>query len=476
MPITVLGGTKVADTTFSVANSCRCNQPDDPSMTRTLGSDGNTDKFTISMWVKRGKLGVQGYLCGASPGGDNDFHINFESDDTLRFMQNTSGSIVGKLQTNRKFRDPSAWYHLVFVWDTGNATAGNRMRMYVNGTEETSFGTDTNPSEDAEAMWLDAASPMYVMAYDTGSSPVHFDGYIAEFVCCDGQAYAASDFGEFDEDSPTIWKPKDVSGLTFGTNGWYFDFEDSSNLGNDANGGTDWSEANLAATDQTVDTPTNNFANWNPLIRGAAASFTLTEGNTFISAVSSSSHHSIYGTMAVNAGKWYWEIKAVAINSTSTRHSWGIGDVEYTVNAAPGEVGDATNGWTWDSNGGYKTGGSGGQESSDYADYETGDILSFALDCDNAKLYLGKNGTWQKSGDPTSGATGTGAISITADVTYAPGGNMRYSGNTAAINFGNPYYANSSDAADANGYGAFEYAPPSGYLALCTKNLGSDGG
>ena len=493
MPLILPGNVASATAgAYEVANSCRFNQADDPSMTRTLTSDGNVDKFTISMWVKRGKIGVQGYLCGASPGGDNDFHINFESDDTLRFYQNTGGSVVGKLQTNRLFRDCSAWYHLVFVWDTGNATAGNRMRMYVNGTEETSFGTDTQPAEDANSFWMDASegasgSPMYIGAYDTGSSPVHFDGYIAEFCMCDGQTLAASDFGEFNEDSPTIWQPKDVSGVTFGTNGVYLDFEASDNLGNDANGGTDWSEANLAAADQATDTPTNNFCVlgggvMNPLGFSGAV---ISEGNLNIK--SDSGDYSSCATMAMTAGKWYWEVKNVSsvaqgrkVGIVRADHISVISSQGFHIGATYDNVMSALNGadgviYQTHLNGGGKFGTFTDSNVDGGTTLSGTEIVGIALDADNGTIKYFINNTEVNNSPVTLTNWATDFKPFGAlPAARGDGGSLKQEW---GFNFGGcPPFALSSAAADGNGYGAFEYAPPSGYLALCSKNLGSDGG
>jgi hypothetical protein len=295
-----------------------------------------------------------------------------------------------------------------------------------------------------------------------------FDGYMAEVVFIDGTQYAASDFGEFDEDSPTIWKPKDVSGLTFGTNGFYLDFEDSSNLGNDANGGTDWSETNLAATDQAVDSPTNNFATLNPLHYAHttdAADMPLSEGNTKAnSSQGGSPYPYVHSTLAVASGKWYAEFKVVSASASMI----GIADgVSGTY------LGDRANDEAYFSDGNLYTGNtSWGDALSD------DDILMVAVDLDNSKIYFGINGTWQNSGDPTSGATGTGASSIAASETgwwHFTVGDSSSGTPTVECNFGNPAFAISSGNADGNGYGNFEYAPPSGYYALCTKNLAEEG-
>ena len=480
MPLII--GAKSASASTGVANSCRFNKPDDANLSRTQGAPTEAKNFTISVWTKRGNMGDLGggdypammsyYLAADTARGN----LSFGSDDKLNFNSNPTGSSWLNIQvTDRVFRDPSAWYNIVVAVDT-TAVEANRAKIWVNGTLQTL--NNTIGTGDMDLGWSVNTHTHEVGREATVSGGTNeFDGYMAEVCFIDGTTYAASDFGEFDEDSPIIWKPKDVSGLTFGNNGFYLNFEDSADLGADASGNSnDLTENNLDATDQATDTPANNFATWNPLIYGAS-SLTLENGNNEITAVADTDYHSIYGTIPVSTGKWYWEMKAVNVDSASNRMSWGIGDIENVQNANPGEVGDKSNGWTWDSAGGYKTGGSGGQDSSDYTTYTTGDILMFALDCDNAKLYLGNNGTWENSGDPTSGATGTGAISITADTIYAPAGNIRYASNQAAINFGgSPGFTVSSANQDADGYGNFEYAVPSGYYALCTKNLGAYGG
>ena len=218
-------GAKVT-TAYEVANSCRFNDDDSAYMHKTCSSAFDTDRFTISVWCKRGALGIETRLvsCDDADGSDDDF-LKFDANDNIEFTIYGSSSVVGRLITNAKYRDVSAWMNIVAVWDSANGTAGNRMRLYVNGTEVTSFSTDTNPSSGANATFGNTSHPIEIGRRGSNGTQ-YFDGYIAEVAVCDGQAYAASDFGEFDEDSPTIWKPKDVSGLTFGTSGFYLDFED----------------------------------------------------------------------------------------------------------------------------------------------------------------------------------------------------------------------------------------------------------
>jgi len=470
------GANSAADTGFEVANSCRFNDGDSASMSRdqSANSAGTTTKGTLSVWVKLSAVGTEQIIYERQTDTSNLFKI-FLEDDNLRVAALTGGSYAMFYVTNRVFRDPSAWYHIVVRIDSTDATAGDRQQIWINGVRETSFSTSTSATEDASQQINTGTGNDYIGVRATGSN--YFDGYMAEFVWIDGTSYPATSFGEFDEDSPTIWKPKDVSGLTFGTNGFYLDFEDSSNLGNDKNGGTDFTEANLAATDQSSDSPTNNFCTLNPLDNYYAGS-TFSEGNC---KVVTSGGNDTYNTSTfwLSAGKWYWEIK---VGTTSTNDLIGI--ASSSTNSTSLHLGENTFGY------GYRNGGAGDVRYNNGAvsgwsgtDYGNGDIIMVALDLTNSKLYFGVDGTWDNSGDPTSGSTGTGAVSIVAvgstpNGVYSPAVSEWHNSNsfTYEANFGNPPYANSSDAADANGYGAFEYAPPSGYLALCTKNLGSDGG
>mgnify|MGYP005815691977 CR=1 FL=1 len=475
MPITVLGGTTSAAAAFEVANSCRFNQGDGAYMHKTIGSAGNLDRWTFSCWVKRGNLADTEiiFAVGAGNAGGGSYGvIKFSSSDTIEWENYPSDTASGILRTNRKFRDCSAWYHFVFVWDSGNATAGNRMRMYTNGVEETSFSNDSHPDQNQDNV-INNAHKHEIGAMDDNT---HFDGYLAEVVFIDGTAYAASDFGEYDEDSPTIWKPKDVSGLTFGTNGFYLDFEASDNLGNDANGGTDLTEDTIAATDQSTDTPTNSFCTMNPLDE-PYGTVTMTEGN--LKVVQSSDYPYNRATMGVAKGKWYFEGLGVATSGDSL-----IGIASVAASSSTNALYIPANNYAYYSHasnhGAYSNNAL--VVSTNYDAYTDDDIISVAFDLDNNKLYFAKNGTWANSGDPTSGSTGTGAVSITAvastvDGFYFPaaadyGGSPR---TTWSMNFGSPAHTVSSGNADANGYGNFEYAVPSGYYALCTKNLAEFG-
>ena len=453
---------------YEVANSCRFNDDDSAFLSKTFGGDGtHHDKGTVSFWLKRGELGAeQGIFTAGSS--DRNF-IRIESDDTLTFRSVTDSF---HLQTTQVFRDSSAWYSIIIAYDTSQGTEGNRVKFYVNGTQVTSFGTETYPSQNLDIKL--GAAELNAIGKDSEQTTPYLDGYLSEFVYIDGTQLTPTSFGEFDEDSPTIWKPIDVSGLTFGTNGFYLDFEDSGDLGDDESGNTnDFAETNLAATDQTTDTPTNNFCTFNPL--STLSGPTLSEGNTQFD--HDNGDAATFGTMGMANGKWYWEIKALGADVDSVQ-KWTpgiIGADDHTLysNRDGGYAPKATSVYLGNGNV-YENNSS---VSSDYDTAAQNDIISIAVDMDNLKIYFAKNGTWMNSGDPTSGATGTGAVALTAS--FAPYLPIVGEGSGAAIsfavNFGNPAFTISSGNADGNGYGNFEYAPPSGYYALCTKNLAEYG-
>jgi hypothetical protein len=458
-------------TPYEVANSLRFDDGSSDYLSRTMGTPTNTDKYTFSFWVKRSKLGSQQSIFRSTNGSaTNDSHVTFQSDDTLRFEEYGGSSTVGKLQTNQLFRDVSAWFHIVLVYDSGNATAGNRMRMYVNGTEVTSFGTDTNPSQDADSYFNRSGETLSFGRTPFSGGANYFNGYVAEVVMCDGQALDPTSFGEYDSDA-NIWKPIDVSGLTFGNNGFYLDFENSSSLGADVSGnGNNFTVNNLTSIDQTTDTCTNNFATINSL-DNLYIGGTLSEGNTKIVTGVSNEANYITSTIGVASGKWYCEVK----NLTPSGRGHAIGISGKQCDASNDSLGGDIDGFGYRENGSYKNNGS----TTAYGDsYTQNDIIGIALDLDNNKLYFSKNGTWQNSGDPTSGATGTGAISIGTPSTgfyFIALGDESGDTNTFETNFGNPPFSISSGNSDGNGYGNFEYSVPSGYYALNTKNLAEYG-
>ena len=465
MPL-ILGTNSIKDTGYNVANSVRFNRGDSPKMSKTLGTPSDADKFTFSAWVKLTDFGTDRFILSLYTDDNNETAINFENGNSINFYNYISGSYAGRLVPSQKLRDPSSWYHLVAVFDSGNATAGNRMRLYLNGSEITSFATDSNPSQDQDSK---NASGVTCVVGRSGTDDYNFGGYMAEVVFIDGSALTPTSFGEFDEDSPTIWKPKDVSGLTFGNNGFYLDFEDSSNLGNDVNGGTDLTEANLAATDQSIDTCTNNFAVMNPLDNYYANS-TFSEGNLKIATVSGNAAYNP-ATFGLTQGKWYFEVKPTSCGDAQERNIIGISNQSPVAAGYDGSIviGDGFglrgNGKMWD----------GSSETSGWNSFDEGDIVSVAIDFDNGKFYTATNGTYGNSSNPSTGSNGY-SFTVGTDAWF-PGVNCRETSQTATfeLDFGSAPYAISSGNADANGYGNFEYAVPSGFYSINSKNLAEFG-
>ena len=344
MPLILPGNvaSATASTTYDVDNSCRFNQAAGAYLTRTLGTPTNADKFTLSMWIKRGTLTINSGeypLCCAGADSSNGDLILFRSGGYLEW-QMWHGGATALYKTNRSFNDTAAWYHLVFTYDSGNATAGDRMKIYVNGTEETSFSTETDVAQNTNS-YINSANA-HGIGDDGGTDLVggtkHFDGYMAEVVLCDGQAYAASDFGEYDSDSPTIWKPKDVSGLTFGNNGFYLPFTGDGTL----TAFTDEGHNSLSVT--TTGNATHSFAQ--SKIGGSSIYFDGS-GDKIITGT-----HSDFNT---GTGDWtieLWVYKSATmtnhqIANTSDGSAEGHGwQIEYTSNILGLYIWDLADDWT----------------------------------------------------------------------------------------------------------------------------------
>jgi hypothetical protein len=451
---------------YAVDNSCRFNDGSSDTLSKTFGSASSSNTtFTVSAWVKRAKLSANQDVVSAfqsSSGLQTDL-IRFGSADDLEFYAHTTNaSGNADIQTNRLFRDVGAWYHIVLALDTTQATASNRVKIYVNGVQETSFSTENYMNQNGTIIWgLGSGTEHTIGAVGTSN---YFGGYVAEVCYIDGSQLDPTSFGEFDEDSG-IWKPISVSGLTFGTNGFYLDFEDSAALGDDVSGnGNDFTVNNLTAIDQTTDTPTNNFATMNPLGNFYPAS-TFSEGNLKMVTSSGSPSWSFnLATIGVSTGKWYWEIKSVSGSSIML----GISSLFST--SASDQLGESNNQYSYNDSGLIRNNGS---TLATYSSYTTNDIIGIALDATNNKFYVSNNGTFQNSADPSAG-TGGISISQTSSGTgfwFPAGGDGNTPSITLDFNFGNPIFTISSGNTDGNGYGNFEYAPPSGYLSLCTSNL-----
>ena len=455
----ILGTNSIKATGFDVANSLRFNDGSSDYLNKTA-SAGNRRTFTFSTWLKLSQLTTARYLFTSySANNDAGFtYLAITDGDKIKF----AGYGTTYLETNQLLRDPSSWYHLMLAVDTTNGTANNRCRIYLNGSEITSFGTRNNPSQNADLAYNQNNVDLVLSSNNYGGSKGnYYDGYLAETVLIDGSQLAADQFGEFDSDSG-IWKPIDVSGLTFGNNGFYLDFEDSSNLGNDANGGTDFGETNIAAIDQSTDTCTNNFATMNPLDNYYAGA-TFSEGNCRVVTGSSPETWNT-STFGLNSGKWYMEFTIIDEGSGG---STLIGIADRPTVSASEELGGLATTYAYLSSGNFRTNNSNTSNSVSATD---GDIIGVALDLDSAQNTI----SYYKNDSII-----VAAQNITAPVSgfyfIASGVWLDNDTGTNDHNFGNPVVAHSSAQTDANGYGSFEYAPPSGYYAICTKNLAEYG-
>ena len=469
---TILPANSAASGGYDVANSVRMNKGSSDSLSKAL-SAGSQRIATYSFWIKFCDLAASEtsiYALTLWTDANNNFLVRFSDSGNLDLEILTAGGYAGRKVSNRKFRDFSAWYNFVIIVDTTDGTAADRLKIFVNGVRETSFSASTDPSSNADLKMNVNNQTLYIGQTNGGA---YMDAYFAEVVWLDGTAAAATDFGEFDEDSG-IWKPIDVSSLTAGTNGFYLDFKASGNLGNDVFGGTDLTENNIAAIDQSTDTCTNNFCTWNPLDT-FYNTMTFQEGNT--QGTKPNSTVESYGTSSfgVSAGKWYAEFKVISFSGSNSTISFGIIDRVAVQNDK--EIGKHTYGISYKSNGNVFS--ADGNLLTSQATFGAGDIIGIYIDIDNLKFYFAKNGTIANSG------TGLAIPSLTstANGVYFFGfDNFQAGGSVHQANWGNPAYTG-TDQADVNGYGSFEYSPSAGtfdsaskdFLALCTKNLAENG-
>ena len=454
--------------TYEVANSLRFNNGSNDNLTRSQSS-GNRRTFTFSAWLKvadpaldPAQIIMENY---ADTGNYFIFYIN-NNPNQFSFFDYSSSATQLQFNATQDIRDPAAWYHVVVAIDTTQSTESNRVKFYINGSQVTVFDTANYPSQNLQTNVNNGNNHM--LGRWGSQNGFTFDGYMAEVVFIDGQALDPTSFGEFDSDSPTIWKPIDVSGLTFGTNGYYLDFENSGSLGADVSGqGNNFTVNNLTAVDQSTDTCTNNFATMNPLENYYNQS-TFTEGNLQV-AVGSSQYSYNLSTIGVSTGKWYCEMKCTSAGGGHTTDiAFGVSSTQPVSNAQV--LGYHPNDLAYRGNGNKKINNS----DTSYGDtFSTDDIIGIALNLDDNEVKFYKNGTVQNSGT---------AISITAPAStglgnYFFGISYINTSNTATFqtNFGSPPYSISSGNSDANGYGNFEYSVPSGYYALCTKNLAEFG-
>jgi len=460
---------------YEINDSLRFNDNDSAYLNRTPASAGNRTTWTWSGWVKRGNLG--GTQAIFSTATTNDvIYLNVNNELVFYTTQ-----MVTALTPLNLFRDTSAWYHFVFVWDTTNVTQADRTRIYLNG-ERLAVGTGAQAALNATSGFNN--NVVHGIGYAPYVGSYYLDGYLSDINFIDGQALDPTSFGET---KSGVWIPKAYGG-SYGTNGFHLDFSDNStatNLGLDSSGNSNnFSVNNIATTDQMIDTPTNNFATLTPLV--VSSSITLAEGNLKATTTSTSASHQAYSAMNIpTSGKWYFECYAILpraddlefgiseIPSPDDRNANHLTTMLYDASPdACAILNTLANNLLIRQQGGSATLASGISGS-------TGDIYQIAFDCDTGKVFLGRNNTYYRvgaaDGDPASGTNPS--KTITANKEYCIGLSC-YGGNGAGggiINYGqDSTFAGNTTAggnSDANGVGDFKYSVPSGYLALCSANL-----
>ena len=434
-------------------------------LTRTF-SAGNRKKWTMSMWVKRSALGVDQKLMGKFTSQPDRFALLFNSSNQLQIFYGDGGSNK-QITTNRLFRDTSAFYNFTFIIDTGNSTESDRMQIWVNGIRETSMASTTYPTINQDLPWNDAGLHE-IGSYTNGNN---FDGIMSYVHFSDGYSYDASYWGSTDSTTGE-WKINASPSFTLGTNGFTI-LKDGNTVTDQSTNSNNWTVESGTLT-KTKDCPDNVFATLNPLARFQVAP-TYSNGNNTITAGVGGSGSSPFSTIGASSGKYYAEFLLGSANGGGI--SCGIIDItQFNPNFQ-------TDAWFYYPTYGYAYMSSNGKKGNNNAEanyansYTNGDRIGVAMDLDNNKLYFAKNGVWQNSGDPTSGATGTGAAFTIADGTYGFAV-YGYDSKVWNANFGNGYFGttaittNSGNGyAGAEGASKFSYQPPTGYSALNTKGL-----
>ena len=451
-----VGGFQPITETYSVPNSVIFNDNDSAYLSRTPGSAGNRKTWTFSSWVKRASLfngSVPQIVFSAANGSTLDFIMQFgQSDDTLRISDYSSGT-ASNLITTQLFRDTSSWYHFVLQYDTTQATSSDRMKLYVNGAQVTIFGTESYPSLNYDsAVNNNLAHNISRGAYSANG---YFDGYLAETYFIDGQALGPDSFGQLDA-STNRWIPKDASGLTFGTNGFYLDMETApgtgSGAGTDSSGnGNNFTESGLAATDQVTDSPTDNFSVLNPNDNGRPANITLSDGNLTAAFAGSGYSGGIRSSIffdSEDSDGWYAEC---TLDSLAFASIFRAGVANASLNLSSTDAQNDANGWAYSDQGAklnnsYTTG---------YGSSVTvGDVVGIAVR--NGKIYFAVNNTWQGSADPVA-ESNPAFSNLLGDVAFCQSTNTGGSyAHTATWNFGQT---------------GFTYTPPTGYKSLRVQDL-----
>ena len=444
-------------------------------LTRTSSSAGTNTKGTFSAWVKRSSISnVYPRIIQIRPSSGNGLDMYFRNTDILEIKLSSGGSVLAQLSTNRLFRDVNAWYHILLSIDTTSGTADDRVRLYVNGVKETSFSTRTNPSQNADVK-INGSSDTIQIGLEVGGSSNIFSGSMSHIHWLDGTAHDASYFGSTDSTTGE-WKINTSPSVTYGTNG-FFILKDGNSVTDQSGRGNNFTVGGGTLT-KTEDCPSNVFATLNPLSFNTG--FSLSNGNNYFNGGSVTSwNQGCAATMGASSGKWYWEVKWINGTNVSIIGVLPIDQSYYTTGGSGStSVYNFSNGWQLSTSGAgdkynyVASNGTGFQRAHD-------DIIMFAMDMDNKKMWSGANGTWYSSGNPATGANPTWETSqfpSIFDNGFIPYCQSYNSGVVTefAFNFGNGYFGStqiSSAGTNASGNGIFEYDVPANFTALSTKGL-----
>lgn len=463
---------------YKIDNSLRVDDGDNAALTKTFGAAGNRQTWTLSGLFTRGNLGGNKTITFSNEGAGNFGQALFLSDDRLYFASVQNSVAQFELITTAKYRDMAAELHVVLVIDTTQSTASDRVRIYVNGSEVTAFDTAIYPAQNTTTRGLNTTA-----LWEIGrQSSDQYDGYMSELIFVDGQALGASSFGEFKQG---VWIPKAYEG-TYGTNGFFLDFEDSGNLGNDVSGNNnDWTSVNLTANDQVLSSVTNRFSTLTPLVIGTS-NLTLAEGNLKANAAASGSG-SNWGTsfstfLLPISGKFY--VEGLAFINAGSGNNSHLGVLDSTVfEPSHSNITYAfTTGEGFDGiyasllNDNVQPVSDGVLGTAEGTLTGTTIVTMLAIDIDAGKVWAGYDGTWLNSGDPSAG---TGEIALrTFSLGDVVAVGISWNGTNDQgmfTNFGqDSSFAGLKTAqtnSDANGFGEFQYSVPTGFLSLCTENL-----
>ena len=433
-------------------------------LTRTPSSSTNNRTFTLSVWVKRAKISDRQAIIAQAVDGSNETQIWFDNDDTLLMFQNSSNSTQFAIRTNRLFRDTNSWYHIVMAFDTTQATETNRVKLYINGVQETSFNSPSYPSQNFDTRW-NSTTPVEVgrMSYNQN----YFDGVMSHLHWIDGTQYSASNFGSTDSTTGE-WKINASPSVTYGTNG-FFILKDT-NSGTDQSGNSNNFTVGGGTLTKTEDNPSNNFATWyaDSFDKGNQVSFS--NGNTTTADAGGTSDYDpqAWTTFGANAGKYYCEMKLTAF---TTNRSYRAGVWFTEGNFSNESNADCFSGVRYTMTGNAVTIRSFGSDvQSGLASFSAGDILSISVDIDNGTIQYYRNGATYGS-QITGLSNNFSGKSMLFCHTGEAGGGRTF---TIDANFGNGYFgttAVSSAGTNASNLGIFEYDVPTGYTALSTKGL-----